>query len=490
MVANIGIMPTRGQSLFITYIIVINVLLMCLPIHTYMPNARFASAHIHRLQVLGDRAGVLAFALYVALFLFSARNNILIWVTGWSHATFLLLHRWIAYACIYQTIMHSILLLAYFVHRGDHNSEAQLPYWYWGIIATLATVLMWPLSVLPIRQKMYEVFLAIHQILAAFVLITAFLHIYYLYAYDWGYEIWIYVGGAIWFLERVLRLVRMAVIGKRTAKVTMVLDEGSDLLRLEIDDVVVEGHVYLYFPSLNWRLWESHPFSVISSFTGGAAPTPSPQTTDPGQEKRSEVVGQIRKQTASSSDDDVSRTNMTVPSAARPQAVLLIRPQSGTTKQLFDRTRAAGGSLTLPVYIEASYHSSPSLRSLTSCSTVIGIAGGVGITAIVPIVKSFGGPRSRVFWGVKHDDILRAVAPEVKQLEAIGASVETTIGTRIDVREVVREEVMGREDKGAVGIIVCGPPSMADDVRRAIGEVVGGGMAKREVLFIDETFSW
>jgi hypothetical protein len=82
------------------------------------------------------------------------------------------------------------------------------------------------------------------------------------------------------------------------------------------------------------------------------------------------------------------------------------------------------------------------------------------------------------------------VAPEVKQLEAIGASVETTIGTRIDVREVVREEVMGREDKGAVGIIVCGPPSMADDVRRAIGEVVGGGMAKREVLFIDETFSW
>lgn len=282
----------------------------------------------------------------------------------------------------------------------------------------------------------------------------------------------------------------MAVIGKRTAKVTMVLDEGSDLLRLEIDDVVVEGHVYLYFPSLNWRLWESHPFSVISSFTGGAAPTPSPQTTDPGQEKRSEVVGQIRKQTASSSDDDVSRTNMTVPSAARPQAVLLIRPQSGTTKQLFDRTRAAGGSLTLPVYIEASYHSSPSLRSLTSCSTVIGIAGGVGITAIVPIVKSFGGPRSRVFWGVKHDDILRAVAPEVKQLEAIGASVETTIGTRIDVREVVREEVMGREDKGAVGIIVCGPPSMADDVRRAIGEVVGGGMAKREVLFIDETFSW
>lgn len=464
---------------------------MLVPIHSYLPNVRFTSAHVHRLQVLGDRAGVLAFSLYVALFLFSARNNILLWVTDWSHSTFLLLHRWIGYACIYQTVMHSILLLRYFVIKGDHESESQLPYWYWGIIATLATVLIWPLSILSLRRKVYEFFLATHQILAALVLITGFLHIYYLYDYDWGYEIWIYVAGAVWFIERALRLVRIAAIGKRTAKVTMV-DEGSDLLRLEIDDVVLEGHVYLHFVSLNWRVYESHPFSVISSFSGETAPilATAPSSSSPSEEKGPGIVDQTGKTTTRSSDEDVSSPSPMEPTLVRPRAVLLIRPQSGTTKTLLERTRSAGGTLTTSVLIEASYHSSPSTRSFSHCSTIIGIAGGVGITAIVPVVRSFGGARARVFWGVKHDDILRAVAPEVQELKRIGVTVETTVAARMDVSEVVREEVLGREDRGPVGIVVCGPPSMADDVRRVVGQVVGGGRAQREVVFVDETFSW
>ena len=155
-----------------------------------------------------------------------------------------------------------------------------------------------------------------------------------------------------------------------------------------------------------------------------------------------------------------------------------------------DHTRAAGGTLTTSVLIEASYHSSPSIRSLSRCSTIIGIAGGVGITAIIPVVRSFGGARARVFWGVKHDDVLRAIEPEIKILEGIGVSVETTVATRMDVRGVVREEVIGRGDRGPLGIVVCGPPSMADEVRRAVGEVVGGGKTQRAVVFIDETFSW
>ena len=68
--------------------------------------------------------------------------------------------------------------------------------------------------------------------------------------------------------------------------------------------------------------------------------------------------------------------------------------------------------------------------------------------------------------------------------------METTVAARMDVSEVVREEVLGREDRGPVGIVVCGPPSMADDVRRVVGQVVGGGRAQREVVFVDETFSW
>ncbi|KAG2008240.1 metalloreductase [Coprinopsis cinerea AmutBmut pab1-1] len=70
------------------------------------------------LQILGDRTGVIAMADFVALFLFSSRNNVLLWITDWSHGTFILLHRWIGYCTIIQTCMHSLFLLI--LYGKDH----------------------------------------------------------------------------------------------------------------------------------------------------------------------------------------------------------------------------------------------------------------------------------------------------------------------------------------------------------------------------------
>lgn len=490
---NFGLMPTRGQSLFIAYITIINVALLCLPLRTVQPNVRMVSHHMQQVQMIGDRAGVLAFALYVALFLFSSRNNILLWITNWSHSTFLMLHRWIAYACIFQTVMHSILLLHYFVKWQDHAAESQLPYWYWGIIATLATCLMWPLSILPFRQRMYEVFLAIHQILTALVLITAFLHIWYLYEWNWGYEIWIYIAGGLWFLDRLLRVLRIASNGKRTATVTMV-DAESDLLRVEIDGIVADGHVYLYFPTLSWRVWESHPFSVLSSHTGGSPRNLGTQDQGPllgveadgGEKGVSHSTNVVQRSNSSSSAEAVSNSTLQAP---RPRAVVLVRPQTGTTKNLLERTRAAGERLQLTVLVESSYHANPSARELTHCSTLIGIAGGVGITAVLPMARTFGGLRSRIWWGAKHNDIIRAILPEVRQLSP-SIELETVVGSRLPVGDILRDELLRDNEKGSVGIIVCGPATMADDVRRAVGELVVSGKAKRGVVFVDEAFSW
>lgn len=482
---RLGLMPTRAQSLYIAYMLVVNVVLMCLPARTLQPNVRMESHHMQRVQMLGDRAGVLAFCLYVALFLFSARNNILIWVTGWSHGTFLLLHRWVAYICVYQTVMHSILMLHYFVKWQDYGAESVLPYWYWGIIATLATVLMWPLALLPVRQKFYEIFLASHQILAALVLIAGFLHIWYLFEWNWGYEIWIYVPGAIWFLDRALRVSRIVANGKRTAVVTTI-DEGSDLLRVEIDGVVAEGHVYLTFPTLNWYFWANHPFSVLSSFSGGL-PT-SKGSAVLAESKAVSPVDAEKTVDAAVRSGDSSDDNEPIQSLAT-RTTLLIRPQTGTTKLLLERARAAGGRLSLPVLVESSYHANPSTRNLSHCSTFVGIAGGVGITAVIPLARSFAGPRARIFWGAKHDDIVRAVKPELERLSSTIA-VETTVGARLSVTEILTEELLRDDDKGDVGVVVCGPASMADDVRKVVGELVGSGRAKRGVVFIDEAFSW
>ncbi|CAI6089513.1 unnamed protein product [Clonostachys chloroleuca] len=485
---SLGHMPTRGQSIFIAYIIIINVILLCLPLRTLQPNVRMVSHHMQRVQVIGDRAGVLAFCLYIALFLFSSRNNILLWVTDWSHSTYLLLHRWVAYVCIFQTVMHSILLLHYFVGWQDHATESKLPYWYWGIIATLATCFMYPLSLLSLRQKMYEVFLAIHQILAALILITGFLHIWYLYSYNWGYEIWIYAAGGIWFMDKALRVVRIAANGYRTATVTSV-DESSDLLRIEIDDIVVEGHVYIYFPSLSWRVWESHPFSVLSSFTElNPQDSSASLDTNVDNEKGNRNTVTAVDVSGSSPSEDHQLTS-SVPNGAQAKAVLLVRAQNGTTATLLSRVRAQKGTLSIRVLVESSYHATPSTRNLRECSSFVGIAGGVGITAVLPIASRLAGISARVFWGVKHDDILRSIKPE---LERYNSKVElhTTIGTRMHLDGILKAELLREDVKGNLGVVVCGPPSMSDDVRKVVTELASSGKANRGVVFIDEAFSW
>lgn len=492
---GVGYVPTRGQSLLIAYLVIINVVLMCLPARTIQPNARMTSHHMQRVQMIGDRAGALAFCLYLSLFLFGARNNILIWVTGWSHGTFLLLHRWIGYLCIFQTVMHSVLLLHYFVQWGDHASESQLPYWYWGIISTLATCLIYPLSLLPVRRTVYQFFLATHQVLAALVLISAFLHIWYLYEWNWGYEIWIYMAGAVWFLDRALRLVRISSNGLATAEVSTI-GPDSDLLRVEIHNVTADGHVYLYFPTLSWRFWEAHPFSVLSASADLDHTSSTEHIAGPLEEKTSSphitsgkqtVDNSAREQPASDEENPEDRAV----SRVGPRAAFLIRPQAGSTAALLARARrAAGGRTSLPVLIESSYHSNPALQHLSSCSTLVAIAGGVGITAILPVLRSFPGPRAHLWWGAKNHDVVEAVQPELSALKNDRIDIHVSVGSRLALEEILREELLADGQGGEVAVVVCGPPEMADDARKAVGDCAGSGPTKTHVVFVDEAFSW
>jgi hypothetical protein len=456
-----------------------------------LPSSRVDNATSHQIMVVGDRAGVIAFCLYVSLFLFSSRNNILIWLTGWSHGTYLLLHRWIAYLCIFQTVIHSILLLHLYVESGEHAAESQLPYWYWGIIATLATCLIFPASLLPVRQKAYQFFLATHQVLVALTLIAAFLHIWYLFEYNWGYEIWIYVAGAIWFLDRALRLLRVAANGLRTAEVAIV-DADSDLIRVDIDGITADGHVYLYFPTLSWRFWESHPFSVVSSFSTPSGFSDTAGSADSRNESVSEheKVATVTQTAVLQPVDAVSSGHLASSTLSTgPRVSVLIRPQSGATATLLQRARDGDGLARLPVLVESSYHANPAGHRLSHCSTLVCIAGGVGITAVLPLARAFGGVQARVFWSVKRDDAVRALDPELKALRSV-VHVETSIGKRLQVTEILREELLREGDKGSVGIVVCGPAEMADDVRKVIGELAGSGQARRGVVFVDEAFSW
>ncbi|EAU89303.2 metalloreductase [Coprinopsis cinerea okayama7 len=490
--ANIGFMPTRGQTLYIIYLVVTQITLAILPLNFFKPWGYMSPPYFSQrlleylyshpaLQILGDRTGVIAMADFVALFLFSSRNNILLWITDWSHGTFILLHRWVGYCTIIQTCMHSLLLLI--LYGKDHEYQSHRKFWVWGIVGTLAFVILWPASLLPVRQRCHEFFLISHQVLSVIALVGTFLHIYIFYGYRWGFEIWVYVGGTIWFLDRFIRVLRMFANGYRTAAITAI-DPSGEYLRVEIDGIVAEGHVYLTFPTLGWRFWESHPFSVLSTVTAGRAKVAK------GVEDvaTSKVAGLDPEKTSrpSSSSSGSGGHSTTV----RPRITLLFRPMTGITRTIGQRLSALGKGqrLALPVLVESSYHANPATRNLAHCTTLLCIAGGVGITAILPIVRTFGGARARVAWGMRNEWLLRAVESDLAALNPTTVHVETSIGQRLDVVRLLREELMDSEDAGDLGVVVCGPSGMSDDVRNAVSEL--GAKAKRGIVFIDEAFGW
>ncbi|KAG2008241.1 metalloreductase [Coprinopsis cinerea AmutBmut pab1-1] len=162
----------------------------------------------------------------------------------------------------------------------------------------------------------------------------------------------------------------------------------------------------------------------------------------------------------------------------------------GITKTIAQRLSALGKEqrLSLPVLVESSYHANPATRNLAHCTTLLCIAGGVGITAILPAVRTFGGARARVAWGMRNEWLLRAVESDLAALNRTTVHVETSIGERLDVVRLLREELMESEDAGDLGVVVCGPSGMSDDVRNAVSEL--GAKAKRGIVFIDEAFGW
>lgn len=481
MVGNVGLMPTRGQALYIAYILISQIFLSIFPILTVYPNDYWPDRQV--MLMIGDRTGDLAMANFIAVFLFSSRNNILLWMTNWSHSTFLLLHRWISYCLIIEVSLHSLLLLIYYWSIREARQQELM--WIWGIVGTMAFVLLWPASLLPVRQRAYEFFLAFHQIFSAIGLIGTFFHIYKFYKYDWGFEIWVYIGGIIWFLDRLVRLLRVLSNGIRTATVTA-LDSEAEYIQIDIDGVVSHGHVYLSFPTISWRFWENHPYSVLSASTGHVQ-----QKTSLKAESDSDSSIE-KKESESEGSSMVSGTDHHVP--IQPRTTILLRSMKGLTKTLAARLLAApadaGGQrrITLPVLVESSYHANPAMHDLVHCSTLLCIAGGVGVTAVLPIMRSFEGAKIRLAWGMRNECLIPVVEPQLRELRRNPAvHIETRVGERLQLLDLLKEEVE-KEGEGALGIVVCGPTGMADEVRYAVAELAF--KVKRAVIFVDEAFSW
>ncbi|KAF4475845.1 FRE1-ferric (and cupric) reductase [Fusarium agapanthi] len=451
-----GNVPNSGQALYISLISILNILLWLGPYTVHQPQAGFASLKMQTISVVGNRAGDMAMGNVVALFLFSARNNILLYFTDWSHSTY--------------------------------EEELVREYWIWGIVGTVAVCAILPCSLLPVRQKMYEFFLGSHIILALLFIIGYYYHIWYLYEYNWGYEIFAPVAGGIWGLEHVVRLVRMAWQGNRKATIWTISDVDGEYIRIEIDGKPLEGGVaYLAFPTLSWRFWETHPFSVAHS--GSLTSENSHQASTAGTREESVTVSR-GSETDAEKAVNINQNTSVVSATEGRSTVFYARVRTGMTKKLASRVSGQQSeALRLRAIVEGPYHHSGDISpQLPHCKDILCIAGGIGITACLPYLRQGASGNTKLFWSSRKKGLITALTPALADLPR-SVKVETVAGERLDLRGILTQELIGAPDDGALAIVMCGPPGMADEVRRDIVEIVRSNASCRAYVLLDEAYS-
>ncbi|KAF7175084.1 hypothetical protein CNMCM7691_006488 [Aspergillus felis] len=438
-------MPTRGQALFIAYLLTINIILCAVGFRSANPSTWYASKHDEILTYVANRAGVLSFANIPLLVLYTGRNNFLLWLTNWSHSTFLLLHRWVAFICTLEACLHSAIYLQIYVANNKHSTESKLPYWIWGVIATLALAVLIPSSTWPIRKRFYELFLAWHVILSFLALLACYWHIWYRYGHQWGYETWIYMAFGIWAFERVFRVLRLACHGIRKAYVTVLDDE---YLKVEVPGVHAKGHVYLYFPTLTWRVWENHPFSAIASFR-----------REESMERKIAVVSQ----------DDVKAEYLSKNGPSVTTSLDSDKTSSTPTSQDLTTDGYYQPCLTFFV-LEGSYPPSSMISDhWSNHPNVIAIAGGAGITALVPDLCSHRGGHT-LFWASRSKALIESAQETVGNACLHGLNMRIYHDRRMDIPKLLTEEIQKYQGV-SVCVVVSGPARMADEVRHVVSEM-------------------
>jgi predicted ferric reductase len=513
---NIGYVPDRSTSTVIFIYVALNIIFSSVSYHSVQPSSWFSNRNQEMAAYVGNRTGVLSFANMALAMLFSARNNPLLYFSGWSQNTFIALHRWAARVAVIQAIIHSVAYTADYVSYMDTNmfaTEAAMPYFWWGIIGTTAMGLMAGLSILPLRKWSYELFLVLHIALAIISLLGCWYHVDLRFKKNWGYEVWLYLAFAFWAYDRLVRFGKLTFFsflgGTSHGQVEAI--PGTDnivSLKLYPSRTWRAGpgqHSFLYFPGLG-RFWENHPFTIAGWGVDGPSHGTISETSSTSEQQHSEK-GPVVSARA------VGRQPLYLDSF---YVRFIFRAHTGTTAKLYNGL--AGGPQAPTVLSEGAYggHSPVNKSILKYAENIVIVAGGIGITFAVGFVQQFaqeqahrGGalmPRCQrllLAWSVRERGLLEYVRREVLPQAGVSAgrvpeyrfwltgegagksgSSQVVAGHRMDIAETLGA---GLDKSKKNLILVCGPGGMADDVRR---EVVRCSKQGFDVQLWEESFTW
>ncbi|KAG5642176.1 hypothetical protein DXG03_003439 [Asterophora parasitica] len=447
-------------------------------------------------KYFANMAGNVASAQLSLVAALGTKNNIISFLTGVSFEKLNYLHRMIARVLCVLIWVHAAGRLKLKLKAG---SSLEHPWVRCGILASTSLTLLCILSIRPLRNRNYEVFLVIHFLAVFITLLAGFFH-----ARGNLREYYIWPAFIIWGLDRAIRVVRIVIYNAGLFKKNSTQQLGRvDVLSPHFVRITVARpplmhwapgqSAYLTVPSASASPFEAHPFTI--------------STID---------VPQILP--ATNAEKDAESRN-----GSSSNLTFLVRVRSGFTKRLLD---AATKEQSMKVILDGPYSSPPRLKGfqtvvLIAVLTKFALKGGSGVAFTLPLlldsihrakINKSDSTRVIFIWAVRDarhvewisDALLPAItdAPSNIHLDIrvnVTAPVaddqswddDTTEGDeevkveggsagakavkypgitieqgRPDLRRFVDDEIA--QSSGAISFNVCGTPSLANSVRSAL----------------------
>ncbi|PWZ02638.1 hypothetical protein BCV70DRAFT_155730 [Testicularia cyperi] len=493
--------PSMGNILFIA-LPSIGFIAWCFSIKPYYrPSAVWGSTP------LGVRSGMIANGMFPFLFCFGLKFNPLTWMTGISHEKLQIFHQWTARVILFFSVVHTVAFLWQPVHDGGFsNLKAWFYYdkiWWQGTVAFAFFAWLVMSSFGVFRRMSYEFFVLQHVISVILFLVFYFMHTRDLIS-SWS---WLWPSIGVWGFHVLFKFANSLRISRFvgvTATITLI-DEGDKLMKLETTAPVSwqpGQHFFLRFPSINRAApYQSHPFTCTN--------LPSPLHNED-----SHLIFYFK-----------ARDGLTQKIYDRLTSQLGEKVTASSNSAKF--TIALDGPYGTPFH-PASYHSSMLL------------AGGVGITAVLPSlmslcrsVGSVSAPLTRkvnVTWCVPSLELFDALEPTLRPMlehlndlgidasldvystsasargdlnnaetdSASEVSLKSPIRLhhqRAEIPEVITGFVRASSPLPSVGVSVCGPASMLNETANTVSrlqwtQVLSSRSDIKELYLHTEAFDW
>ncbi|KAI9822015.1 MAG: hypothetical protein M1832_003187 [Thelocarpon impressellum] len=474
---DLGVLPTRFQSMFLAGYIGSNVAFCVVSIDWNGEQKQMLAEFRHR-------TGILSTVNMIPLFIMAGRNNPLIRLLDISYDSFNLMHRWFGRVVVIEAVCHTAAYLIAKVKADGWSAVVAAlnrgNFLLGGLLATAAMAIILLQSPAMVRHAFYETFLHLHIALALLAVVGLWLHLKDLP------QMKVLLGVVVlWVAERGVRALALVYRNLGHARTRALVETlPGDAVRVTLDMARPwtsrpGQHIFLYMPSVG--LWTSHPFSV--AWAGDA---------DPSGEKGMELERQQSKSSIS----------------------LVIRRRTGFTENLYRKAEQAKGKLVLTAFAEGPYGGN---QDLDSYGTVMLFAGGVGITHQVlhvrQLVEGFANGtvaarRIVLVWVIQSPEHLEWIRPwmttilaidrrrdvlrvllfvtrprSTKEIHSPSATVQMFPGKpNVDTLVALETE----NQVGAMGVTVCGPGSLADDVRGAVRKRQGVA----NIDFVEASYSW